>query len=358
MTSPPDRDVQERGSRLPGVVALLLGLGLVVAGGISASALLPQRPRPSVVEPTFPASSIAPGTVGPLPDALRRPVNGVVRLGAGTYRVPPFDRDLIGATVPGDVRSVLGAGADRTVLAMAPRVSTRAGDVPTRAWTTNQLSVLKVTGSPVLSGFTLQGTDQGHLYNGLRVHRTKDARVRDVRVAQIPGNNDVPPGETFGINDYRTTGSVYERVEVDGRGVGASGFATNRSADVTVRNGFFHDQRAAHGATFWRTDTVTLVDVEATRNGGAGLNFERDRGVITIIRPLLDANAVADLRIASDLGSARFRIVDPVLRGGRLTVDLPAEYNGVPNRQRREDIQVLEQGVDRTATTLRFVARG
>jgi hypothetical protein len=127
---------------------------------------------------------------------------------------------------------------------------------------------------------------------------------------------------------------------------------------VTVRGGSFHDQHVAHGATFWRTDTVTLVDVRAERNGGAGLNFERDRGLITIERPVLGRNAVADLRIASDLGSAHFRIVDPVLHGGTLTVDLPAEYNGVPNRQRRADIRVIQGGVDRTAAVLRFVDRG
>jgi hypothetical protein len=219
--------------------------------------------------------------------------------------------------------------------------------------------MLKVTGSPVLSGFTLQGTDQGHLYNGLRMHRTVDARVTGVRVALIPGDDDVPPGETFGINDYRTTGSVYRRIDVDGSGVGASGFATNSSRDVTVADSSFHDQHAAHGATFWQTDTVTLTDVRAEDDAGAGLNFERDSGLVTITRPLLDGNRVADLRIASDRGSARFRIVDPVLRPGqRLTIDLPAVYNGAPNRQRREDVEVLVGGADRTAQLVQWVDRG
>jgi hypothetical protein len=299
-----------------------------------------------------------PPKAGPLTTALGAAKGGVARLGVGTYSVDAFGGDGTGEMLPLGVRSLVGAGIGRTVLEMPARTSRSGDDVPTRRGSTNQLSVLKVTGSPVLAGFTLQGTDQGHLYNGLRVHRTTDARISDVRVAQIPGDDDLPPGETFAINDYRTAGSVYRRIEVDGRGVGASGFATNSSTDVTVEGGSFHDERVAHGATFWQTDTVRLVDVRAERNAGAGLNFERDTGLVTIVRPVLDGNAVADLRIASDTGRARFRIVDPVLRHGRLTVDLPAAYNGVPNRQQRGDVQVLVHGVDRTAEVVRWVDRG
>jgi hypothetical protein len=350
------------GSRAPwlGLVAVLVGLGLIVAGAVSALSLLPVPTRSASVAPTFPARPIAtPAEVGALAAALGTASDGVVRLRAGTYTIAGFGSDGAGETLPVGVRSVQGAGIGRTVLQMPRRASHEADAVPTRRGTTNQLSVLKVTGSPALAGFTLQGTDQGHLYNGLRVHRTSDARISDVLVAQIPGDDDLPPGETFAINDYRTTGSVYRRIEVDGRGVGASGFATNSSTDVTVRRGYFHDERVAHGATFWQTNTVRLVDVRSVRNAGAGLNFERDRGVVTLVRPALDGNAVADLRIASDTGRARFRILDPVLTGGaKLTIDLPATYNHLPNRQRRTDVQVLVHGADRTAELVRWVDRG
>ncbi len=241
---------------------------------------------------------------------------------------------------------------------MNPHSSSKGSQVPTADWTTNQLYLMSVTGaSPALSGFTLQGTDQGHLYNGLRVGQATNARIHDVTVAAIPGNNDIPPGETFGINDWRSSGSVYTNVEVDGSGrLGGSGFATNSSSNVTVQHGYFHDMRA-NGTAFWQTNGVTLDDV-TVQNNVTGLNFERTTGSITVNRPTFSGNN-QDVYLASDQGSGDLVITDPTFgntySGHKINIQVPKTYRGVANHFNRSSVRVIIGGVDRTADVVHWV---
>jgi hypothetical protein len=281
-------------------------------------------------------------------------VNGGRGLAGGTYSFANFARNSMGATVP--TTGLTGAGSDQTVLEMTPHSSTKAGTIPTRDYATNQLSLLEASGTPVLSGFTLQGTDQGHLYNGLRLEHATDARVTNVKVAAIPGNMNHPPGETFGINDYRTTGSVYCGLEIDGAGVGAAGFGANDSTNLTIRNAVSHGSPHSAGFTFWQSSDITLVDVTSTHNRG-GLNFERDSGTISIVRPVLSALKNGhELSFNSDVASAKVTITDPVLPpDGKLRILVVPTYLGRPNQQQKSDIHVLIGGVDRTRDVVRWV---
>lgn len=181
--------------------------------------------------------------------------------------------------------------------------------------------------------------------------------VSDLRVVAIPGSSSAPPGETFGVNDYRTHEASYDRIEVDGHGTGASGFGSNISTGVTVRRSYFHDNPFSMGATFWQDRDVSLTDVIAVRNKAAGLNFERVSGRVTITRSITRHNGCCDLRIVSDRGSARYRIVDPVFDGPKLVVAWPRTYLGHPNLQRRSDVRLFVRGVDRTKDLLRFSVR-
>ena len=279
----------------------------------------------------------------------------VIALATGTYDWNDFGSNLTGLDASASTAGFQGAGVDRTVLQMAPRTSTKAGSVPKALGTTNQLSLMRVTGSPVLSDFTLRGTDQGHLYNGLRVHQTADAKVTDVKVTSVPGDFDSPPGETFGINDFRTHGSVYRDVEVDGAKVGGAGFGTNNSSDVTVSGSSFHDSGYSHGATFWQTRNVTVEDTSATNNFRAGFNFERVTGDVRLQGTTTRGNKLADIRIGNDQGSAKYTIVDPHYSGSKLRIMLTPTYMGRANLQKRSDIRVIVNGVDRTDQVVEWV---
>jgi len=361
--------------------ALLL-LAALLLGGTGCTAARPEgHPTPTAPPtwtppPSDPARTLGlpgtpcDGTLGePSPATLPRPVHaagttvtgGDVRLGRGTWSfsdfriVPGIQR--IGLLIQPTVHSVTGAGPASTLLAMRPHTSTAAGTIPAHFPDSNRLFLVRAAGSSVrLSGFSVVGTPQGHPYNGLRVERSTGARVTDVCVAGIPGTDSKPPGETFGIADNLTTGSVYRDVAVDGRWLSAAGLGASVSSDITVLDSRFFDNRASSGATFWEVHNATVRDVTAVDNGLAGLNFERVTGTVIIDRPTLSGNVVGDIRIASDQGSAHYVIRDPVLApGARLTVVLPPTYYGHPERQRRSDIRLLVDGKDRTADLVRFI---
>lgn len=287
------------------------------------------------------------------------PPGRALELAAARYTLQDFldagDSTYNGLNLPETARGLVGAGEARTVIDMAARSSTRASTIPTSFPGTNQLSLLRIMrGSRIVAGFTLRGTDQGHLYNGLRISQTTDVDVRDVDVIGIPGSDSSPPGETFGINDYRTSGSRYIRVHVDGRRLGAAGFGANGSSRIEVVDSVFENNRYSHGATFYQVHGIEIAGTTVRRNGGVGLNFERVSGTVRISGSAFTDDRSGDIRIASDRGTARYVISDPATGGRALHVVLPRTYAGAPNLQRRGDIRVLIDGVDRTADLVRF----
>ena len=227
--------------------------------------------------------------------------------------------------------------------------------MPKKDWTTNQLSLVKVTGASRISGFTLRGTEQGHLYNGLRISRSSGTRISDVRVVAVPGSDDIPPGETFGINDFHTDGSRYSGVEVDGNGIASANFGTNSSANTLIEDSWFHDSGHANGVTFWQTRNVTVRDTRSTGNYDAGFNFERVSGDVLLDHVTIRGNRLSHLRINSDKGSADYRIVDPVFDGPKLKILMTPRYMGSPNLQKRSDVHVIIGGVDRTDDVVQWV---
>jgi hypothetical protein len=251
---------------------------------------------------------------------------------------------------------LVGAGIGKTVIEMAPHSSTKAGDVPTTPYTTNQLYLVStIGGTPGLSGFTVKATDQGHLYNGIRVGHATNARIHDVRIESVPGNNSFPPGETFVLNDWRTTGSVYDGITIDGGGVAAAGFGGNSSSDITIDNSTLTGMAYSSGAAFWQSRNITLNDVRIVDNR-SGLNFERDTGSITLNRPTFSGNRLYDIQMGSDQGGADVVIQDPVLAAGqRIRMNVPADYHGGPNDQSRSRIHVYVNGVDRTNQLVQFL---
>lgn len=284
-----------------------------------------------------------------------------VALGAGTVTLSDFlagSERIDAARVPAASAGLVGAGSDRTTIELAPHSSTRASAVPKVEYTVNPLNELRISSAnAVVGGFSLIGTPQGHTYNGLRIERATNPRIADVHVSSIPGDMDRPPGETFGINDYKTTGARYEHIDVDGGGVGAAGFAANGSSDITVCAATSHDNPVSMGFAFWSVKNITLIDCTATDNGFAGFNFERVGGTVTLLNPVARGNRW-DMRVVSDLGSAKYTIVDPDLSKtqvpGKWTIEVPSTYWKHPSLQHQSDITLIIDGKSRP-DLLRFV---
>lgn len=313
-----------------------------------------------------PAPAPAPAPSGPLPSAsIAQAIDGTkagspLSLGAAVYQFNGFGSRFAHVTgneteknavdLPARFTGVAGAGIDRTIIRMAPHTSTNAKDIPTAPMTTNQFSLMRVTGDNVnLHDFTLQATDQGHLYNGLRVHRSNNPRITNVKITGTPGASSSPPGETFGLDDYRSVNPVYKNLEIDGQGVGASGFGANNSVNVTIQNGLFHNNPHGIGATFWQTKDVTLIDC-TTKDNHNGFNFERVSGTVNIIRPVFGKiTGSHDISIGTDNSNAVYNIYDPVLPPGqKLRILMGKNYLGKPSPQQRSNVHVYVHGVDKT----------
>ncbi|HEY9713550.1 MAG TPA: hypothetical protein V6C72_08765, partial [Chroococcales cyanobacterium] len=166
----------------------------------------PSQPTPAIEPVDSPPATLSPTPAGlPGDGSLSAAVGGSksVHLKNGVYTFSNFNGSThAGDTLPASI-SFSGSGMNSTVIEMNRDTSTHAREIPTTdGTTTNPFYLLKVEGgSPTLSNFTLAGTDQGHLYNGLRMDHTSNALVKDVKVTHIPGNSRVNPGETFAIND-------------------------------------------------------------------------------------------------------------------------------------------------------------
>lgn len=300
-----------------------------------------------VVGPTVPYASLHTGT---FTQAAAEAGGRALRVAATTVAFQDFTPaagTIDGAVVGPQATALIGAGPDRTLFEVAAKTSTHAADIPTTFPDTNQLDVLRIAGSgTVLRGFGIRATDQGHLYNGLRVGRVTGLRASDITVTGIPGDAASPPGETFGINDYRTVGSEWSHVLVDGAGVGASGFATNSSRDVTICDTVSKHNRFGMGFAFWQSSGIRCVDCTAEDNGRAGFNFERVTGTNELVRPVARGNTYG-VRISNDLASGTFRIIDPQLTDGHFTVTVPYRYNHAVNQQRLSAITLVIDGKSR-----------
>lgn len=145
--------------------------------------------------------------------------------------------------------------------------------------------------------FRLQGTDQGHEYNGIRIDRCNDALISDLFLdGASPGSANMPPGETFGINVYMSPRARMLNTEVDGRHPVtrarwcASPVGWNDTTDAYVENCYFHHSKAGM-PTWWETQNVEVIDTTSYANGSGGgslngqaFNFERAWGRIRLTR--------------------------------------------------------------------------
>ena len=102
---------------------------------------------------------------------------------------------------------------------------------------------------------------------------------------------------------------------------------------------------------------ATIGTFTSTENGFTGFNFERVSGDVRLVRPKAQNNRW-DMRVVSDLGTAKYTIVDPDLTTtqvpGKWTVELPPTYWKHPSLQKQSDITLIVDG-KRRDDLLRFV---
>lgn len=262
---------------------------------------------------------------------------------------------------------VLGSGRSWTKFQMTPMSSTQAGRVPVSNppasnGQINPLRLMRVgwedNTSPVeVAGFSLLGTNQGHLYNGLEIYRVKPgSTVHDVLVKGIPGDLSREPGETFALSFFRcesTSGSplLVTNVETDGRDsggtlVGASGIGVNFGTHLKFENVNSHHMKMAHAYALYETSNLTFTNCRATDTEINGFNFENVSGTVTMTGCTTTANKGYHLGIFTNTGSANYNIIDPVYDGAKLRIRCTG-YNGGSQTQDTNAIKLYVGGVER-----------
>jgi hypothetical protein len=182
----------------------------------------------------------------------------------------------------GTAGQMLPTSVTSGTFAIAPMTSTKGpmanALVPPQ---TNSLYVVRTAKAAVgqkLSGLTVIGTEQGHLYGGLMVDHCDNAQLADLRILGIPGGGSSEPKETFGVNIWGGNLVVMSRIEVDGRGLTASGIGINNATNITINDANVHD--CPYGMpTFWETVGISTNGL-VSRNNHIGVNHEQCSGPI------------------------------------------------------------------------------
>jgi hypothetical protein len=220
----------------------------------------------------------------------------ILKLPAGVFEISDF-RDVSAAMrVPKTVKGLIGSGKD-TIIRLKPFSSTFAWSVPTQAQGgTNQLHIIRMNNGvepQVFSDVWIQGTEQGHNYNGMMIGQAKPGTVIErVLVTGIPGNDGTPPGETHGIGWWQSPGGVTRDIEVDGyrwigdtfkdrvKGakVGAAPIGWNSSDNAKAYNVYTHDSLRSM-PTFWQSNNAETWNLQSINND-AGINHEESFGIV------------------------------------------------------------------------------
>lgn len=239
-------------------------------------------------------------------DVLAKVPGKVLTLPAGEFTWSGFNMGYIDGLRLGNggytgVKGIVGSGADQTVLKQVANTTTNSSYIAseTSRIGTNPTNLIQFNGitAPECAAFKLVGTPQnGNEYNGIRFQSCTDPVINSMHfLGANPGSKNAPPGETFGLNVYKSPRARLTNSEFDGRDEGgtrvcASPFGWNGTSDAYVKNCNTH--HALTGMpTWWQTVNVWVEDVISYSNGtaggglsGQGFNLERASGQIRFIR--------------------------------------------------------------------------
>ncbi|MFE4469565.1 right-handed parallel beta-helix repeat-containing protein [Leifsonia sp. NPDC056824] len=211
-------------------------------------------------------------------------------------------------------------------------------------------------------GATLQGTAQGHIYNGLVVYYCTNAIVENCSFLAIPGASSAPPGETFPINNYLSNNTTIRNVLVDGQGASATGIGHNQANGILVQNSTFQNMGHGAGVSQYECTNITYENCTFQNNHSAGANFEKNNATsITMVGCTFHNNG-HNMIVDTDGSSSIVKIYDPIWDGMNSGVPFkvcvhstyayPPVANPPANKQLPSDIHLYIGGVDVTATKL------
>jgi hypothetical protein len=206
-----------------------------------------------------------------------------------------------GIRITPNCRGLIGSGRN-TVFSMVANSSSKAKSVPAQgSGGSNPCTLMKIANvdNAVLQNFSLIGTPQGHLYNGLAVTKGKNALLSGLYLqGASPGDSHSPPGETAGIGVNGATGTVLRDSEIDGRDASgrrlcAAPMNWVSCTNVSVENVYAHHAYAS-GCTFYNCVNISTTDLRSEYNGtgsgrtnGSAINHEDVSGTIRHTRPTL-----------------------------------------------------------------------
>jgi hypothetical protein len=324
-------------SRRQFLTRLGLGAGAVAVGGLGISELFDDSSRPGTKSQVLTAAS-------PL------------RLGAQTYSYADFTDASSGRTSALLAAGIVGQGSDRTIIDLTGPILT---EFP--LWhqgETTHFNVARIEpapglrlASPVLSGFTLRvsaPTVPGALFNGLRIARSDDLLIEDVRVLGVPGTGNLPPFETFGIDVLSCARPVLRRVVVDGQSRGGAGIGINTSTDALLDTCTSSANANSHGFACYQSQRVTFINCNAEHNGtglggraGVGFNHEESDEMLHIQSRAI-GNSLASFRfLASGKSTTGHRIIRSfgdgaiILAGNQSVDDISVEASTIDGGFRR-----------------------
>lgn len=213
---------------------------------------------------------------------------------------PNYSHSVTGVRIPTNVAGIWGSGPS-TILRMKANTSTvDHAKIPTADFQTNELHLLEVTHSNILlKNFQLQGTPQGHYYNGLRMgngdlHYLTGATIDGVFFSNTgPGYANFPPGETFQIDANWCDGLQILNCEVDGRDpattspASGAGIGLNQCINSYIQDTYVHHGYSSHGVAYWRCHNIQSLRLRSEFNGtsngnlyGNAVNHEQSDGTI------------------------------------------------------------------------------
>ncbi|MFQ4147858.1 hypothetical protein AAGW05_04035 [Arthrobacter sp. LAPM80] len=249
----------------------------------------------------------------------------ILKLPAGVFEVPNFKDVSKAIEVPANVKGIVGEGRD-TIIRIKANTSTYANTVPAQgSGETNQLYIMRMnngTAPQILSDFWLQGTEQGHLYNGLMVGESKpNTTVQNILITGVPGDAGFPPGETFGLNWWRGSNSITRDIEVDGHRVtgntyasrvsgavvGASPIGYNSHDGAKLYNAYTHDSNVGM-PTFWQSNNAETWNLQSIRNV-IGINHERSFNIIHHNPVMYGSKDRSHIQFMSDQGDGNLTII-------------------------------------------------
>lgn len=305
-----------------------MSTGSVTIGADTVSFTIPD----TYLHPVVQFSTLTKATDTSIQQAFARlSAASIVQMPAGTFTFSDFAQ---GGGVYGiyaqNLMGIIGAGIGQTILQMVPSSSTKTA--PTTG--TNQLTLLRIGNSPSLGvstgwlqDFTLQGTSQGHAYNGLQLYCNTGSTLLRVQVNAIPGTASSPPGETFHYNLYKGSGNMLTGCIADGANIGASGFGTNTTeSGDTFTNCIAENMLKSAGWAFNTGANMTMTNCITTGNVSRDINFEQMTGELEVNGHTFGTASIP-IAITNNSGWATLSIMNPFYAPNPLLVRAFATFD-------------------------------